>query len=471
MGRRITAALPLLTGCQLVFPLGEARPPIEHVTVEIKQTVQNDASANPLLVDEAFDPEAVAVELEDGSFAELTSPVTGTYEFDTPNLAYTVAVDDPVGHFEVAAAVEHVQVPLVQIGRSGPEVTAPFLVSIDEPATGKLGALQVHTTGVWSSSNAPSFEWSGSKRLIFGPRENLDAALGDRRYWLEYGRVLETSSYNTIVRAAEALVTLDPTRENTVEVIPEDVAPLYHCAMIEAQRSKEFDRIRNVARGSFDVEVGSLGIDAVPNTTAGPEAAIPLVLQDGNTDISPQGFFYDLPFPGSMPLVRLDGLLFREMSPAGAIGKLFLPCGERVYLDVLTSAESCGDDSGFVDSKQIGLVDGISLEGTLLFDDEDVIDTVDVSWTVTTEAVDHFRVKLFELAIDGVGTPALNVRVARNTSQQSMTFPRSLFDPDKTDLLAVDGVLGHPKASEGDFITVAYPNGTSTASSTLFRVR
>lgn len=476
-------SLIALAGCNLVFPLPdseeETRPPIDHVVVEVHlRTVTNNDDAIPQLVDEPFDPVTVSVVLEDGTQAELINPAIGSYEFDTPNLGYTLIADDPKGHFELAAAVPFVQVPMLVIGRDG-DTPPPFEVVITEPAVGNQPATAVHTTGVWTESPAQSFEWGGSKHQMFGPRTFLDGRASDRLYWLEYNHIDENTSYDTIYRVAETSPVLDPGTTNQVPLLPRDVFAEHVCAKLATERKVEVDRVRALAPAMFTPVTSSLGIDAVPRPELGPEAPMKLMRAEGTENIGAQEFHYFVPAAGSTPLARLDVQLVRNVQVPGADGNLFATYGETVYFDVLGGAAPCqpvpspANPALEIEAKQIGLVGTVSLEGNLLFDDNDVIeadDLVEVSWTVTAQPVHYFQVQLF--TVDIVNNLISKRRVlSRATTDTTLSLPRELFEPETFYFLEVNAIRGKPEAGNGDFITVAYPFGVSTASSTLFRVQ
>lgn len=478
-------SLFVLAGCNLVFPLPdsdeEARPPIDHVVVEVHlRTVTNNADGVPQLVDEPLDPVTVSVVLEDGTQAELINPAIGRYEFDTPNLGYTLITDDPKGHFELAAAVPFVTVPLVQIGHDGPE-PPPFEVVIDHPLDGTLPSGAVHTTGVWSTTAATSFEWGGGKHEMFGPRTFLDGRPGDRLYWVQYNRVEQTSSpYDTISRVAELSPALDPMAVNNLAIEPIDVVADQLCARLAIERQIEVDRVRALAPATFIPSPATFGIDAVPRPEIGPEAPMALMRFQGPDNVAPFDFHYFVPVASSTPLVRLDVQLARPFAVPGSSGQLFANYGETIFFDVLAGSEPClpipetTSPTSVLETKQLGLVGAISLEGNLLFDDDDVIeldDSIEVSWTVTAQPVDHFQVKLFAIDVVDANTVVKRRVISRATTETTLPLPPTLFEPGTFYFLEVNGIRGKPLADQGDFVTVSYPFGVSTASSTLFRVQ
>jgi hypothetical protein len=482
---RSLAFLVASSGCQVFFnvdvPVDPPRLPIDHVEIEVsKIVVSNSTARRPVVVDDLYSPTSIAVQLSNGEVPTLVEKGIGRYEFETPNLAYTVTIEDPIGRFTLDHHVAKVEIGLHQVGRVGEPIVEPLPVSIStdlqDGAPTPVSEL-VHSTGVWSTGVdtnkevAPfTFSWGSPEHLLYGPQTLLDFNANDFMYWAGYSDVSNgTGTHRALTSFTEFGV--DMTTGPVILTVFPSTSPLA-CIGLSAARKDEVGRISSIAPDMFIEPNADWLINAIPARELGTDGAMLLAQQGQAINFGKDNIQYSNPFPGALTTASMFASQVRPIFPDVAV-PLRVEYATRVHVEPFVAEPICNGDSLNLSSGTIGLIHSIELEATLLATDDQAIELagdVEVTWSTTDEPIDHFFVKLFELVLTDPQRPSLAVVAVRNTIDRRVTFSRDLFSTDKQYLIAVDGRLGFPNAATGDFLRVDFPNGTSTASSSLFTV-
>jgi hypothetical protein len=95
---------------------------------------------------------------------------------------------------------------------------------------------------------------------------------------------------------------------------------------------------------------------------------------------------------------------------------------------------------------------------------------LEIRWQLGSPGpVDYTNVALFEVNVRGP-IPVTQEIHRFVTTGQSVTVPRSLFEPSRYYVIGLQTVQGIPQAANGDFETFEYPTGWWLSLSSPFRV-
>lgn len=462
------AVLLALTGCDLVFGLGDpgapdAPPGSMEVRVElIRRGIRNDASGAPVLESAPFRLPVEVITFADGTSPPVTSDPAGflTFTRRTADEAYRVELSDEAGGIEIQTTAADLRFSVPEYGRlERVEATPDTVIEIAIASAMSDGALRLMSTGVWTQTDVDpgsKLDWSTTSAFT-SPPGLLQASAGDHAYAVEAAQLGDPAAP---YRAISAMCELAPALEMTsggshaagCTLTP---VPPSACIRVEAPLASEDARLLGaLAAPDLYPQAGSLwAILAAPAPSLSPRAGLELAVataspaRDWSADIH-----HPRPFPGHAIRLTSASSRIRSVTRNGA-----QPIGiAAITYETETPAADCTTPSRIGGTTAIP--GGFVLDGSALGEDASIslsgAPRVTLRWShAAAGAADYHVVFLDEVTTvtsGGVLTTAVVPRRLYVTTTLSADIDSGLLEADRAYMIGVLAVRGLPGAASGD---------------------
>lgn len=474
--------LIVASGCDLVFldrpaPPGTDAPITEPSVVtgrHVRRTVVNDATYLPIALDVPLTDTAWTVVLDDGTRPEVTMEPDGRFSFERRSAAQGYRLSAGGTEYQLAAS----QLELVgrYWGRVDRDLAPPGTTLTYEVSnvTPEVGSAFVQTTGLWTQTKSPglatpfTIEWDKAGSLWAG-RGLLRTDRYDRAYYTLHDYV---NPYHAIVGYRIDDVTLASSQDTHVEG-PISFPPRDLCIRIAGAQKTEMDRLIGAGHGDLADFVAYWAVYAVPRLDVGPDVGLSIAYATlGGASIA--NTLEDVhalnPFNGHALVVGTTVYVQRSVTGPGAASSALLT-HESVHWAPAT--EGCAAPSTVGGRVAVPLAP--SLDSRALMTDDTAISIdrsalVPLTWSLTSGAVDRYRIRLLEIGVGTMGETTFAVRGGWVTVSPGVAIDPALLETDRTYVFSVTAELGFPGAAVGDFGTIGYPHGHVTIHTPTFRI-
>jgi hypothetical protein len=446
-------------GCARVLGLDEVPdPPVpNHFTVDYTLRAVANTPTGIGITDALYDPSAFIVRTPSGTPA-VTRTGPGTYEFDSLDASYEIQLVPAQATYPSRVQHDARELHLLQTQLSRPDAVQPVnAVTLDVsgiPVTSGTSDWHLSSTGVWADASLSnglggrkgSMDWRDTKAGL------VDAAAGDRLYYLEYVYDLATG-FGRAVGYLALDVQMQEGTNNLGTGTPQQIT--LRGARIVAdgvQGTSRFDP--TLVPGGTKTKI-TVAVVAVPGDVLTAPGGIPLTATATTTPIM---------FDGA---VRFGNVIAGTQSTAiGSLsstrsvvapGAVFGQSFDSAIVSVAPPYSATGSDgeSATVSTTNVGVISAVQIGDALLTADNTTYtatsaDNVVVSWTVASGTFDYYAVQLVEISnINGFTYPVYVDTI--ETVVPQATLSASVLRTGHTYMFSITGVLGAPMAGQGDF--------------------
>jgi hypothetical protein len=481
---RCALALLALAGCDKLLGLDDikGKPRTQQITGSyhwMSAPLGSDELPVPTDDPAPLDATTLTATLLDGTPVAVDRTDDGTFTFAVPPGAlYRLAVMDADTPFATEFETDTTAAALVRrnfnrLDASPASMPTPvtFHVTVADPLLGfaRIGSIGIRTYLAPDNPDIenPTLDWSHTNDGL------LSAARNDRLLY-QHWQVVGTNTYSTITEADEEAVEM---MDGVPTVIPSTgtkaLPPLLadRCVHLVSKRLTELSRLEKLTGLPGKA---TWGVFSGPPVGGNPGALFQLALStDAATPVDDDlEIDYASPYHGELDVIFVQDIVSRpfQLPNTQAVG---LAEAQNLFALVTPTSSPCPDNITSVGETPQAIAASVTLAGQLLMSDAQVVmlersSPIPLEYTLTDGVYDYITVTVVELFPSAGVTQSRPVRTYVGASP--LAVDPALFVKDHYYTLLVTVTRGYPQASMLDYRTHAFPSGTTTIYSPMFRV-
>ena len=447
-----------------------------YVTGRITERyIVNDENAAPTLVTQAPAVLAVTAVLDDGTTPAVKIDHEGHFSFAAPAGSHYALSVPVLGQFQ--SSLPHIEAASLfgwrpDVARSTKATSIKFTYN-----QAALGPLWIQSTGAYTQTLTTgtatnfNFDWFTATT----PGSSAKAALLDSTMHHDRLYVNQTASiggYVSIVASATEKLTL---ADGVMATATGTLAPSTRDQCVQLRTTAVAEQARmKAAEASLASMTSGWTLQAAQARDASEFASLVVASHD-DTMVTNAGLnvTYANPFPGT----SMVGLMYVQggYNIAAAGFSVSANMWSYTYLPFDAVAGSCAATLSLAGTTAIGgalIVAGTAIDANDKNVTADVTKPVSIAWSQVVSGVsDFWTVALWEVSDDGAGGLVFEQKYTITTPDTHALLPKDLVQSTHTYIMQIVAVQEYPNAAQGDFVTHAYPAGSTGAWSHSFKIK